>query len=85
MTTILRARIAHTPRDPFLSSGALETFDDGAVAFDEGTILATGRPCSVTSTSPPARTRARYSLSLAFSCATPATIMIERIISMCPD
>ena len=42
MTTILRARIAHTPRDPFLDSSALETFDDGAVAFDDGTILATG-------------------------------------------
>ena len=42
MTTILRARVAHTPRDPFLESGALETFDDGAVAFADGTILATG-------------------------------------------
>ena len=42
MTTILRARVAHTPRDPFLESGALETFDDGAVAFEDGTILATG-------------------------------------------
>src|SRR3954470_21056036 len=42
MTTILRARVAHTPRDPFLESGALETFDDGAVAFDDGAILSTG-------------------------------------------
>ena len=43
MTTILRARVAHTPRDPFNEAGALETFDDGAVAFDaDGTILATG-------------------------------------------
>ena len=41
-TTILRARVAHTPRDPFTTSDALETFDDGAVAFAEGTILATG-------------------------------------------
>src|SRR4051794_14552582 len=39
---ILRARVAHTPRDPFVESGALETFDDGAVAFEDGTILATG-------------------------------------------
>src|SRR4051794_22895421 len=38
-TTILRARVAHTPRDPFLEDGALETFDDGAVAFAGGTIL----------------------------------------------
>jgi guanine deaminase len=42
MTTILRARVAHTPRDPFLQSSALETFDDGAVAFEDGTILSTG-------------------------------------------
>jgi guanine deaminase len=42
MTTILRARVAHTPRDPFHEQSALETFDDGAVAFDGGTILATG-------------------------------------------
>ena len=34
MTTILRARVAHTPRDPFERDDALETFDDGAVAFD---------------------------------------------------
>jgi guanine deaminase len=42
MTTIIRARLAHTPRDPFLESGALETYEDGAVAFEDGTILATG-------------------------------------------
>jgi guanine deaminase len=42
MTTILRARVAHTPRDPFHADGALETFDDGAVAFDGGRIVATG-------------------------------------------
>ncbi len=41
-TTILRARVAHTPRDPFTTSDALETFDDGAVAFADGTIIATG-------------------------------------------
>jgi guanine deaminase len=42
MTTILRARVAHTPRNPFSDASALETFDDGAVAFEHGTILATG-------------------------------------------
>jgi guanine deaminase len=42
MTTILRARVAHTPRDPFHADGALETFDDGAVAFAGGKIVATG-------------------------------------------
>src|ERR1700742_2993126 len=40
MTTIIRARLAHTPRDPFLESGALEAFDDGAVAFEAGTLPA---------------------------------------------
>jgi guanine deaminase len=43
MTTILRARVAHTPRDPFQSTGALEAFDDGAIAYDEtGTIESVG-------------------------------------------
>ncbi|HWK28185.1 MAG TPA: guanine deaminase [Solirubrobacter sp.] len=43
MTTILRARVAHTPRDPFARADALETYDDGAVAFDgAGTIVALG-------------------------------------------
>ena len=43
MTTILRARVAHTPRDPFQTTDALEVFDDGAIAYDEtGTIEAVG-------------------------------------------
>jgi guanine deaminase len=43
MTTILRGHVFHTPRDPFAGPGALEAFDDGAVAFAaDGTILATG-------------------------------------------
>src|SRR4051812_34565246 len=40
MTTIIRARVAHTPGDPFLAQDALATFDDGAVAFADGRILA---------------------------------------------
>jgi guanine deaminase len=40
--TIVRARVMHTPRDPFREDGALEVFDDGAVAFDDGRILTTG-------------------------------------------
>ena len=53
MTTILRARVAHTPRDPFQTTGALETFDDGAIAFDEtGTIEAVGAFADVRARAP---------------------------------
>jgi guanine deaminase len=40
-TTVVRARVIHTPRDPF-EGHELEAFDDGAVAFARGRILATG-------------------------------------------
>jgi guanine deaminase len=42
MTTIVRAQVLHTPRDPFAQDDALEAFSDGAVAFEDGRILATG-------------------------------------------
>jgi guanine deaminase len=42
MTEIVRAQVIHTPRDPFREEGALEAFDDGAVAFEDGLILVTG-------------------------------------------
>jgi guanine deaminase len=35
---IVRAQVMHTPRDPL----ALEAFSDGAIAFDDGRIVATG-------------------------------------------
>ena len=35
-TTIVRARILHTPRDPFKHDDALETYEDGGLAFDAG-------------------------------------------------
>ena len=54
MTTILRARVAHTPRDPFQSTGALEAFDDGAIAYADGTILATGTYTEVSKAHPDA-------------------------------
>src|SRR4051812_18621114 len=54
MTTIIRARVAHTPGDPFLASGALETFDDGAIAFEDGAILATGSYADVAAAHPTA-------------------------------
>lgn len=59
-TTILRARIAHTPRDPFTTEHALETFDDGAVAFDDrGVILATGPASDVIAAHPEATAQDR--------------------------
>jgi guanine deaminase len=42
MPTIVRAQVAHTPRNPFISEDALETFSDGAVAFGDGRIVACG-------------------------------------------
>jgi guanine deaminase len=44
MTTIVRAQILHTPRDPFAyGAEALEAFSDGGLAYGEdGRILATG-------------------------------------------
>jgi guanine deaminase len=42
MTTIVRAQVLHTPRDPFAEEDALEAFSDGAVAFRDGRILAVG-------------------------------------------
>jgi guanine deaminase len=42
MTTIVRAQVLHTPRDPFAEDGALEAFSDGALAFRDGRILAVG-------------------------------------------
>ena len=42
MVDIVRAQVAHTPRDPFLEEDALEAFTDGAVAFSGGRILACG-------------------------------------------
>jgi guanine deaminase len=42
VTTLVRARVMHTPRDPFAEDDALECFDDGALAFAEGRIVACG-------------------------------------------
>jgi guanine deaminase len=56
MITILRARVAHTPRDPFAGDDALETFDDGAIAFRDGTIVALGPYGEVSADHPDADT-----------------------------
>ena len=56
MTTLLRARLLHTPRNPFVEDDALEVFDPGAVVFDEdGTILALGDYAQVRADHPEAR------------------------------
>lgn len=42
MTTIVRAQIAHTPRNPFVEESALEVVEDGGLAFEDGRILFCG-------------------------------------------
>jgi guanine deaminase len=42
MTTIVRAQVAHTPRNPFAEEAALEAFSDGAVAIAAGRVVALG-------------------------------------------
>jgi guanine deaminase len=42
MATIIRAQVAHTPRNPLAFGDALEAWSDGAVAFGEGRIVACG-------------------------------------------
>jgi guanine deaminase len=54
MVTIVRARVAHTPRNPFEEEPALEAFADGAVAFSGGRILACGPWSSVSGGHPDA-------------------------------
>jgi len=54
VTTIVRAKVAHTPRNPFEVEGALETFEDGAVALERGRILGCGAYQDVVSSHPDA-------------------------------
>jgi guanine deaminase len=42
MTTIVRAHVAHTPRNPFVDDGGLEAYSDRAVGFADGGIVACG-------------------------------------------
>ncbi len=42
MTTLLRAQLFHTPKNPFVEADALERYEDGAVAFTEGRIQQVG-------------------------------------------
>jgi guanine deaminase len=52
MVNIVRAQVAHTPRNPFVEEGALCAFSDGAVAFSGGRILACGPWSSVSGAYP---------------------------------
>jgi guanine deaminase len=53
--TIVRAQVLHTPRDPFAhAEGALECYENGAVAFAEGQIVATGDFAEVSAAHPDA-------------------------------
>jgi guanine deaminase len=42
MTSLIRATLFHTPKNPFREPNALETFPDGAFVFQNDTILAVG-------------------------------------------
>jgi guanine deaminase len=41
-TGLLRGTVMHVPRDPFEYDGALEAFDDGALALKDGRVLEAG-------------------------------------------
>lgn len=49
---ILRAPLFHTPRNPFLASAALESFEDGALMIHDGKIAACGDYASVKAAHP---------------------------------
>jgi guanine deaminase len=54
MTVIVRATLAHTPRDPFVEADALEAYEDGALAYDGGRVVAVGDYAQVRAAHPDA-------------------------------
>jgi guanine deaminase len=54
VTTVIRAQILHTPRDPFTDESTLQSYENGAVAFADGQILATGDFAEVSAQHPDA-------------------------------
>lgn len=54
MVALLRARVLHTPQDPFRDPNALEVFEDGAVAIQGERIAACGPYDAVRRTFPQA-------------------------------
>lgn len=55
MTTIIRATVMHTPGNPFQSESAFESFQDGALVFEENKILSCGEFEKVRADYPDAR------------------------------
>ena len=53
-TTLVRACVLHTPTDPFADDGAVECHENGAVAFADGEIVATGEFADVSARHPDA-------------------------------
>ena len=56
MTTLVRGRVFHTPRDPFKVEEALETFETGALVFEDDIIVAAGEYDALTAQYPDAET-----------------------------
>lgn len=54
MTTVIRAKIVHTPGNPLIDERSLEAFADGALAFDDGRIVACGGSSDVLASHPDA-------------------------------
>jgi guanine deaminase len=57
MTTIVRATVAHTPRDAFVEADALEAYEDGALAHEHGRVVAVGDYAQVRAAHPDAEVR----------------------------
>ncbi|MEO8026001.1 MAG: guanine deaminase, partial [Bryobacteraceae bacterium] len=54
---LLRARVLHTPRNPFAAADACESFDDGGLLVSAGRIRAVGDYAALQSAHPNAETR----------------------------
>lgn len=54
---ILRAAVFHTPRNPFIDPNALVAYADGALAIDDGKVVASGDYSAVRKSHPDARVR----------------------------
>src|SRR5258708_5853547 len=55
--TMLRASILHTPRNPFLDSGAVKSYEDGGLLIGGGRVIACGDYQDVRGANPDAAVR----------------------------